>query len=147
MNIGRCQCIRRLHKQAGAAAVEFALTASLFFLLLIGAVEMGRLLWVWNAAAEATRLGARLAVVCDIGDTSIVTRMQERLPYLTGSNISVQYLPSGCTSADCVSVRVQLAGYTHRPIIPGFSLPFSMPPFQTTLRKEFMQSTGNPVCN
>ena len=53
------------------AAVEFALVAALFFTLLIGIMEMGRVLFYWNSAAEATRLGARLAVVCDLNDTTI----------------------------------------------------------------------------
>ena len=46
-------------------------------------MEMGRLLWTWNAAVEATRFGARLAVVCDIDDTIIKARMIGRLPALT----------------------------------------------------------------
>jgi len=57
--------LRSLRKsQRGAAAVEFALVAIVFFMLLIGIVEMGRVLFTWNAAAEATRYGARVAVVC-----------------------------------------------------------------------------------
>ena len=70
----------RTASQRGVAAVEFALVASLFFTMLFGVIDMGRLLWTWNAAAEATRLGARLAVVCDIGDADIKTRMIGRLP-------------------------------------------------------------------
>jgi Flp pilus assembly protein TadG len=133
--------------QRGATAVEFAIVASLFFILLLGIVEMGRLLWTWNAAAEATRLGARMAVVCDKNDASIVTRMRERLAALQPSNVSVTYFPSGCTDATCQTVRVALAGYTHQPIIPFLALSIPIPSFQTTLPKEFMQSTGNPVCD
>ena len=121
--------------------------ASIFFMMLLGVIELGRLLWTWNAAAEATRLGARMAVVCDIGDSSIITRMRERLPYLAAGNVSVQYFPAGCSDANCQTVRVTLAGYTHRTIIPTANLLPAIPPFQTTLPREFMQSTGNPVCN
>src|SRR3954452_7753274 len=56
------------HHQAGVAAIEFALVASLFFTVLLGIMEMGRVLFYWNSAAEATRLGARIAVVCDLND-------------------------------------------------------------------------------
>ena len=66
---------RHLLRQRGVAAVEFALIASIFFMLLIGIMEMGRILFYWNTATEATRLGARLAVVCDIGDNAIKSRM------------------------------------------------------------------------
>ena len=134
-------------RQAGVAAVEFALVSALFFTLLLGAMEMARLLWTWNAASEATRLGARLAVVCDINDPSIKARMQQMLPALQPSNVTIQYLDPGCTAATCKSVRVTLSGYTHVPIIPFVPLSIAIPPFQTTLPKEFMQSAGNPVCN
>ena len=139
-------------RQRGVAAVEFAIVASLFFMILLGAVEMARLLWTWNAAVEATRLGARMAVVCDIGEPNITARMQERLPYLQASNVTIDYLdpgqaPNTCTASTCKSVRVTLSGYTHVPIIPFVPLSIPIPAFQTTLTKEYMQSAGNPVCS
>lgn len=138
--------------QQGVAAVEFAIVAALFFMMLFGAMEMGRLLWTWNAAAEATRLGARMAVVCDLNDPSIIDRMRERLPALQASNVQIDYMNPGnpvntCSAATCKSVRVTLAGYTHVPIIPFAALSIPIPSFQTTLPREFMQSAGNPVCN
>lgn len=136
-----------LHSQRGAAAVEFAIVSSLLLVFLLGIVEMGRLLWTWNAAVEATRLGARTAVVCDKNDISIINKMRGRLPALQASNVSVTYFPSGCTDATCQTVRVTLAGYTHQPIIPFVPLSIPIPAFQTTLPREFMQSTGNPVCD
>jgi Flp pilus assembly protein TadG len=137
--------------QRGVAAVEFALVSSLFFTLLFGVMEMGRLLWAWNAATEATRLGARLSVVCDIGDADIKARMITRLPVLAGTNISITYLnppaaPNTCTAANCKAVRVALSGYTHDTIIPFLPLSLTLPAFGTTLRKEFMNSTANEVC-
>lgn len=134
-------------RQAGVAAVEFALVSVVFFMILFGALEMGRLLWTWNAAAEATRLGARMAVVCDINEPNIVARMRERLPALAATNVTLVYIPSGCTDANCQSVRVQLSGYTHQAIIPFAPLSITIPPFQTTLPREFMQSAGNPACS
>lgn len=137
--------------QRGVAAVEFALISSLFFALLFGVMEMGRLLWAWNAAVEATRLGARLSVVCDIGDADIKARMISRLPALAATNISITYLnppaaPNTCTAANCKAVRVALSGYTHDTIIPFLPLSLTLPAFGTTLRKEFMNSTANEVC-
>ena len=60
-------------KQRGVAAVEFALIASIFFTLVFGVMEMGRMLFYMNTAAEATRLGARVAVVCDVKAAVIKT--------------------------------------------------------------------------
>lgn len=133
--------------QHGVAAVEFALVASLFFTLLIGIAEMGRMLWTWNAAVEATRLGARLAVVCSLNEVSIRSRMQQMLPALANGNININYLPSGCTTANCRGVSVRLTGYTHQAIIPFVPLSVTLPPFQTTLPREYMESSGNPICS
>lgn len=138
---------RRSRRPRGVAAVEFALISGVFFTALLGVMEMGRMLWIWNAAVEATRLGARMAVVCDIGDVDIKTRMTQRVPNLLPSQISVTYQPNSCTSATCKSVNVALSGYVHQTIIPFVPLSVTLPPFSTTLRKEYMESTGNSVCN
>jgi hypothetical protein len=132
--------------------VEFAIVSVLFFTLLLGVMEMGRLLWTWNAAVEATRLGARLAVVCSKDDVDIVARMRTMLPALQPGHIQIDYLnppdaANSCTSANCKSVRVRLSGYTHVPIIPFLPMSLTIPAFQTTLPRESMESAGNPVCN
>lgn len=142
-------------RQAGVAAVEFALIASLLCTVLLGIMEMGRMLWTWNAAAEATRLGARLAVVCDINRSAgapIKARMRATLPALANSNITIEYMDpvdtvdATCTNADCKAVRVRLSGLTYTPIIPFVPLSVSLPAFSTTLRKEYMSSASNEVC-
>lgn len=142
-------------RQRGVAAVEFAIVAALLFTVLFGVIEMGRLLWTWNAAVEATRLGARLAVVCDINrsmSAPIKSSMRTMLPALANENITIDYMnpataidPS-CTNDTCKAVRVTLSGYTHNLIIPLAPLAISMPPFTTSLPKEFMNSTANEVC-
>ena len=141
----------RAHRQSGVAAVEFALVASLVMVLLFGVIEMGRLLWSWNAAVEATRYGARLAAVCDLDIPSsspspIKVKIITRLPSLTESNITIAYSPNSCTTATCTSVGVSLTGYTHKTLIPFVPLSLMLPSFATTLRKEYMNSTDNQVC-
>lgn len=131
--------------QRGIAAVEFALIASLLFTLLFGVMEMSRLLFYWNTATEATRLGARLAVVCDKDDSAIKSKMQSLLGVLEPSNISVDYLPSGCNVDTCRSVTVSITGLTISTVIPLVPLNVTMPPFSTTLPRESMDST-NPDC-
>lgn len=49
----------------GAAAVEFALVASLVLGASLGAVEFSYLFFQWNSASKAVQLGARLAAVSD----------------------------------------------------------------------------------
>lgn len=133
-------------KQRGAAAVEFALVAGLLFTLLFGIMEMSRVLFYWNTATEATRLGARLAVVCDKDDTAIKTSMNEMLGILTPSNIAVAWTPGGCDINSCQSVTVSITGLNVATFIPFVPLNLSMPSFSTTLPRESMDS-ANPDCS
>jgi Flp pilus assembly protein TadG len=147
--------IRRLHikegsaclsRQRGVAAVEFALIASLLFTLLLGIMEMSRVLFYWNTATEATRLGARLAVVCNQDAGAIKSKMQAMLNVLEPGNISVNYQPSSCDVNTCRSVTVSITGLTVSTMIPFVPLNIDMPPFSTTLPRESMDS-ANPDCS
>lgn len=138
--------------QRGAAIVEFSLVATLFFTLLLGIVDFGRVLFQWNAAAEATRLGARMAVVCDPGDPGIRAHMRTMMldQGLSDAQLVIAYNPAGCNASSCTSVTVSISGYRIPFISPlmGFSMP-DVPPFSTTLPRESMDSAGglNPVCS
>lgn len=138
-------------RQRGAAAVEFALVAIVFFMLLIGIVEMGRVLFTWNAAAEATRYGARVAVVCGLNDAAILSRMQKIMPALTAANVSVGYTPSGCSVATCQQVSVSIVNVPVTTFIPRAAMTLMVPPFATTLPRESMLNAidghANPVCS
>lgn len=133
-------------KQRGVAAVEFALIAAIFFTLLIGVMEMSRVLFYMNTAGEVTRLGARLAVVCDVGDPMVETKMINMLNILTAADINVGYNPSGCSSSTCQSVTVSVTKSINT-FIPFVPLTFTMPSFSTTLPRESMNSATNPVCS
>jgi hypothetical protein len=50
-------------RQRGASAVEFGLVAIVFFVLLLGIIEFGRIFYLWNTVQEVTRRAAREAVV------------------------------------------------------------------------------------
>jgi len=145
--------------QSGAAIVELAIVAVVFFTLLLGIIDFGRMLFTWNAAAEATRWGARLAVVCDkLTPNQVRDRMRRILPQLSDTNIAINWFnPEGtinnaCDKASCKSVEVRLAGFAFSPISPfmGFGLT-TVPDFRTYLRRESMESVNaagdqNPAC-
>lgn len=148
--------MKRLHSirrnQLGAAVVEFALIGLVFFVLLFGILEMGRTLFTWNAAAEATRYGARVAAVCDMNSPAIVNRMRQIMPNLTSGNVSVSYLPNGCNKSNCIYVRVSIVNFQVTTHIPVVGTVLNVPPFATTLPRESLESTNsdgeaNPVCN
>ena len=52
---------KRHKKRSGAALVEFALVAPIFFMFIFAIVEFGRLVMVQQAVANAAREGCRLA--------------------------------------------------------------------------------------
>ena len=147
--------MRKIHpRPRGAAAVEFALVSIVFFTMLFGAFEMGRLMFYWNTAAEVTRLGARMAVVCDPSTASrdaIRTHMRQLLPLVPAGDITVSYSPAGCTAATCQLATVSIASTSPiQTFIPFVPLSVLMPAFTTTLSRESMQSTfggvANPTC-
>ena len=142
----RVKSISNRKSQRGVAAVEFALIAIILFTLLFGIMEMGRILFMMNTTTEATRLGARLAVVCDQGASAIKTRMVDLAGFLTPGNINVAYLPGGCTVDTCRYVNVSVTGITVQSIVPLIPVNFPMPPFSTTLPRESMSSLNNPIC-
>jgi Flp pilus assembly protein TadG len=143
-------------KERGATVVEFAFVATAFLLLLIGIMDFGRWLFTLNAVAEATRWGARLAVVCtkDAAVAAIKDKMQIIAGTLTDANIVINYLddppaaPNTCTqaTATCKRIEVTITGATFDSIIPFVNLAtIPIPPFTTTLPRESMESTNNDL--
>jgi hypothetical protein len=137
-------------RQAGATAVEFALVLMIFLMFLLGLVDFSRMLFTWNAATEATRAGARYAVVCDdtLNKPLIVARMQKMLPQITNSNVSVTWIPKDCTPTDCEGVSVDITGLDYQWIspVPGFvASSIRMPAFSTYLTREVMRQDPNSV--
>lgn len=62
MNRYATRCLGR-RAARGAALVEMAIVVSLFFVLVFGIIEFARVLFSWGVAVEATRAGARYAIV------------------------------------------------------------------------------------
>ena len=141
-------------RQRGVYAVEFALVCGVLCTLLVGICEFGRVLFYWNTATEAVRLGARTAVVCDADASVIKSKITGMLPLLKSSNVTVSYTPSGCDSdpttarSTCTFVTVSVTNVSVKTMIPFVPLTITMPPFSTTLPRESMaSSTGGSVCS
>ena len=141
--------------QLGLVTVEFALIATAFFLVLFSIIGFANLLYIYNATVNATRLGARLAVVCDTSASAIIkTKMAAQVSELTIDKIKLDYNPLGCSSngisaPPCQSVTVKVSGFSVPIVGPSsFSLgKVTLPEFSTTLVRESMDSTNNSVCS
>jgi len=143
---------------------------TLFLTLLLGIMDFGRMLFMWNSAAEATRWGARVAVVCNkLSPDQIRGKMKMILPQLSDANIVINwYNPEGtinnsCDKSTCKGVEVSIYNNQSNPndaknlkiqaISPfmGFVMP-PVPAFATYLPRESMEATNaagdvNPVCS
>lgn len=135
-------------KQSGATIIEFALSFLVFMMFLLGITDFARMLFTWNAASEAARMGARYAVVCDnTGNAAaVLARMQALLPQI--ATIDVQWEPEGCSSATCEGARVSITNLDYQWIspIPGMATalaPIQMPAFTTYLPREIMRQDPN----
>jgi len=79
-------------RQGGAATVEFALVAILLIVLLLGIVELGRFLYLFNTVQEVTRRAAREAVVSNT-DSSTQDGIRSRA--VLGTGATPAFLPAG----------------------------------------------------
>ncbi len=61
----------RRRPSRGQALAEFALIAPLFFLLLFGTIEAGRFIFYYEILSNATREGARYAIVNGAGSDEV----------------------------------------------------------------------------
>ena len=78
-----CRLCRK--KRRGAAAVEFAVVAPLFFLLVFGMVEYGRMVMVQQIITNGSREGARIAVLDGATTEEVASAV---VVYLDSSSIS-----------------------------------------------------------
>jgi len=67
---------------SGQSMVEFAVLAPIFFLLLLGTIDLGRAVYIYNAISDAAREGTRAAIPFDNplpNSNAVVTAVQSKL--------------------------------------------------------------------
>jgi hypothetical protein len=124
--------------------VEFALVAPLFFLLIFGVIEAGRFILFYETLSNATREGARYAIVhgsnssCPSGPmpagmpdpvycydptgARVVQRVRDTAFGLLGTGVAVTPDWPGAGNGREEEVRVA-ASYTYRTLMPLVPLP------------------------
>lgn len=141
------------NSKLGATTVEFALVLTIFLTFLLGITDFSRMLFTWSAANEATRAGARFAVVCDNTGNSaeVLAKMQALLPQI--QTINLAWTPAGCTAATCEGVTLTITDLNYQWISPIAGLatlsPIPMPTFSTYLPREIMRqdANSNAICS
>jgi Flp pilus assembly protein TadG len=71
--------LRRGNARPGAAVVEFAVLAPLLFLLIFGMIEYGRMVMVQQLITNASREGARVAILAGTTNAIVIDTVQEKL--------------------------------------------------------------------
>ena len=107
-----CRLCRR--NRRGAAAVEFALVAPIFFLMIFGMIEFGRMVMVQQVITNSSREGARIAVLDGTAGAEVVTAVENYLDSARVSGATVAVNPSEPSSA----------GYGE-PVTVTVTIPFS----------------------
>ncbi|HTM54667.1 MAG TPA: TadE/TadG family type IV pilus assembly protein [Pirellulales bacterium] len=93
-------CRRPLRdRRRGTAAVEFALVAPLFVLLVFGMIEYGRMVMVQQLLVNAAREGARVGVLDGSTQTSVTTAVNNYLSPAGITTATVTVVPSTPSSA------------------------------------------------
>lgn len=104
---------RRLMRQEdrrGAATVEFALIAPLFFLLVLGSIEIGRALMVQQVLTNASRVGAREASLLNGTSAAAQAAASDYAASATvpGISVSISPDPSEASAGQMIQVTTSI---------------------------------------
>lgn len=121
----RLQCGNRVARRCGVAAVEFAIVAPVFFLLVIGMIELGRAMMVQQVLINASRVGARQAVTAGATTTAVQSAVKDYASGVAVPGVSVSVTPdpalakSGDTMTVTTSVNYNNVSWLHSPWFLG----------------------------
>ena len=164
--MGAMRHVHNRQNERGATVAEFAMVALIFFAMIFGIIEFGRLLYTHNALADATRRGARYAVL----HPGITAAHKDAVKYevvygrgvefddagnpisaplingLTTTMVDVTFegedldgdpdTPPSSFGSNLGTATVKIVGYTFNLSIPVIGRPLTMPDYATTLSAE-----------
>ncbi len=124
-----------LRNEGGAALVEFAIAALVFFLLLFGIMESGRAVWMYGTVAHVAKEGARYAIVqgshvnatLAATQTAVTTYVQKEATALGIGQVTVTFpATKGCNvnniPQSCIVVQFACQFQPIVPILPAINL-------------------------
>ena len=86
-------------RRTGAAVVEFAFVAPLLIMLTFGMIELGRLVMVKQLMINASREGARLAVLPSSTEQAVIAQVNSELAAGTIHGATIVLTPSSLANA------------------------------------------------
>jgi Flp pilus assembly protein TadG len=129
--------------ERGSTLVEFSIGVTVFVMAMFAVVEFGRALWTHNALTDATRRGARYAVLHTAADSAKVQNVvvygnedgtgEPMLTNLTTGQVAVDYNDFGLNDG---TVSVSITEYEFEFVIPIIGTTITMPDYKTTLTAE-----------
>lgn len=145
--------LRYSQNQKGSTVAEFAIVSGLFFMIIFGIIEFGRLFYIHNALTDAARRGARYAVlhgknvtcvqnVVIYGETHIGAGSTcpptgpALINGLATTNVVVEYDPPDEFGMNNGTATVKIQNYRFNLSIPFFRQTLTMPAYTTTLTAE-----------
>ena len=133
--------------ERGSTLLEFAITATVYFMMLIGIISISHVYFTHNGLVESTRRGARYATL--VSSTSASTDdIKEVVVYgtdtpaegarplvhgLTTDNVEVTRAGFGLGQG---TVTVRIIDYNYAFVVPGLRHVIAMPEYRTTLTGE-----------
>jgi Flp pilus assembly protein TadG len=148
----------RRKNERGASLLELSIVASIFFTSLFGVLEFGRLLWTHNTLRDASRRGARYAVVRK-NDPAGIAAVKNMVVYgdpnanpatatpvaagLTTSNVQVDYVNFNGIQLSA-RASVSIINYQFKFSVPLVGGTLNMPSYRTSQTGE---SAGYVPCD
>lgn len=96
----------RRRDRKGSSVVEFALVAPVFFLLMIGIIEVGRALMVQQVLINASRVGARRAVTLSATEAQVISAVNEYADGVGVSGLTVAVSPDPAAASTGAAITV-----------------------------------------
>jgi Flp pilus assembly protein TadG len=158
--------------QRGTTMAEFAIIAGVFFMIIFGIIEFGRLLYTHNALTDAARRGARYAVLhhetdldcvknvvvhgeTNVNPTTCAPTGPALINGLTTTNVIVVYegadddndpnTPATEYGMNLGTATVSIENYTFNLSIPFARRTVVMPHYTTTLTSESAGEEPAPI--
>lgn len=148
--------------ERGTTMAEFAIISVVFFMIIFGIIEFGRLFYIHSALTDAARRGARYAVLHDdrvedincvkqvviygeanINPTTCVATGPALINGLTTLNVVVTH--SAGYGTNLGTATVEITNYTFNLSIPFARQTLTMPKYVTTLTAESAGRIPDPI--